>query len=468
MRLSEKMEGNKVICAMRKALMSKTFMVIECLIAAVFVVLRGKNPSFDFLVYGDIALLSIISIILFICDDLMTTTLPFLLMCCISIKCYDSFNVFIKFIYLAPLPASALLFHFIVYRQPLDFGKTWKGALAVAIAVTLGGVGIITGAEYFSGTAMFYTIGLGFGMFALYLLMNSHFNWREDYNMRYRFALIMTLVGIFCLFMIVHHYTIYWAKFLHKGSPLYFQWRNNISTLLLLTIPFTFLLSSTHYIYFFIGLLEYVAILFTGSRGGAISGTISVALSLIVLVYCDKRNRKKTLIIIATAVFVVLAFCMKPLMPFFSPLLARIANGDEIREGLISRAIDDFNSNIFFGRGLGYNGNADIHSAPKAAICWYHSSPFQVIGSFGLLGVACFLFQFYNRMKVIWERITQFSLTLFIAYAGLFLMSLVNPGEFCPIPYGMMATLFFIICDKNNIAAEESRLQKDEEYKIKL
>ncbi|MBP9989459.1 MAG: O-antigen ligase family protein [Ruminococcus sp.] len=468
MLLAEKMNENKIICAARKFLMSNAFMVFECLLACVFVVLRGRgNDHMAALVYGDVILMCIICIILFICDDLMTTTLPFLLICCISLKCYDSFDIFIKFIYLAPLPVAALLFHFIVYRQPLDFGKTWKGVLAVAVAVSLGGVGKISAAEYFSGTALFYTIGLGIGMLGIYLLMNSHFNWSRQYNMRYRFSIIMMLVGCVCVFMIAHHYVMYWGNFLHKMSPVYFQWRNNVSTILLLTIPFTFFLSSTYYGCFFVAMLQYVGILFTGSRGGVISGTISVALSLIILVYCDKRNRKKTLIIIASTVFVALTFFMRPLMKFFEPLLARIANGDDIREGLISRAIKDFNSNIIFGRGLGYNGNTDIHSTPKFAICWYHSAPFQVIGSFGLVGVVCFLYQFFNRMKVTWERITQFNLTLFIAYAGLFLMSLVNPGEFCPVPYGLMATLLFIICDKNNIAALSNK-EKEEEYKIEI
>ena len=91
-----------------------------------------------------------------------------------------------------------------------------------------------------------------------------------------------------------------------------------------------------------------------------------------------------------------------------------------------------------------------------------------MLGSFGLVGVAAFLFQLYNRMKVVWDRVTVFNLTLFVSYAGLFMMSLVNPGEFCPIPYGMIATLLFIICDKNNIAPDYLPGGKEEEIKIEL
>ena len=114
-------------------------------------------------------------------------------------------------------------------------------------------------------------------------------------------------------------------------------------------------------------------------------------------------------------------------------------------------------------------GNTDVHNPAKFALCWYHSAPFQVIGSFGLLGVAAFSYQLYNRMSTVWKRVTHFNITLFVSYAGLFLMSLVNPGEFCPMPYGMMATLLFIICDKNNIAAEiSSNTDKEDIVKISL
>lgn len=466
-RLSEKMEHNKGIEKLRAFLCSKTFMAIQCVIAAVFVIWKGKGNIMP-LVYGNIVLGTILCFILVICDDLIGTLMPFLLVSCLSIKCYNSFDIYIRLLPLAPVIAAVLIFHFVVYRKKLDMGKTWPGAAAVAIAVTLGGLGKITAREYFSGTALFYTFGLGIGMFLLYMLMNTHYHASDKYVLRLRFSFIMMLTGLFVVFMIGHHYLIYWTNFMAKLSPLYFQWRNNASTLLMLAMPFAFYLSIHKYPFFFVGGLQYLAILFTGSRGGALGGTVECALCLIVLVYCDKKNRKKTLITLATLVTVAFSVFIMPLMRFFEPVLTRLAGGDDIREGLIHRALEDFKSNVLFGRGLGYNGNTDVHNPAKFAICWYHSSPFQVIGSFGLVGVAAFAFQLYNRMKVIWEKITVFNLTLFVSYAGLFMMSLVNPGEFCPIPYGMVATLLFIICDKNNIAPGYFPGGKEEEIKIEL
>lgn len=461
------MEQNKAIEAIRRFLCSKTFMAIQCVIGAIFVVARGKGDIMP-LVYGNLVLGTILCFILVICDDIIATLLPFLLICSISIKCYNSFDIYIKLLPLAPIVAAVLIFHFVVYRKKLNMGRTWPGAAAVAIAVTLGGLGKITAREYFSGTALFYTFGLGIGMFLMYMLMNTYYQASDKYVLRIKFSLIMTFMGLFCMFMIGHHYLLYWSNFMAKLSPIYFQWRNNVSTLLMLAMPFAFYLSIHKYPFLFIGGMEYIAILFTGSRGGALGGTVECALCLIVLVYCDKKNRKKTLITVASIVTIAFSVLIMPLSRFFEPVLTRLAGGDEIREGLIRRALEDFKSNILFGRGLGYNGNTDVHNPAKFAICWYHSSPFQVLGSFGLVGVAAFLFQLYNRMKVVWERITIFNLTLFVSYAGLFMMSLVNPGEFCPIPYGMMATLLFIICDKNNIAPDYLPGGKEEEIKIEL
>ena len=473
-RLSERMELNPRILALRKVILSKTAMIIQALIAAAFVIMRGL-PVFEGLGYtmlglAIVALGAIICFNLIFCDDIISTLLPFLLATAVAIQCYDSFEFFLPFLWLVPAPVFAFFFHMIVYRKNIEWGKTWKGAAAVAVAVTLGGLGKITAAEYFNLSALYHTFGLGIGMLVVYLIMNTHYKPKsEHYVMRFHFAFAMTVLGIFCVFMIVNHYIVFWDRFLEKMSPLDFQWRNNVSTFLMLTLPFSFFLSVKKYPCLFLGFLQYIAILFTGSRGGALGGAAELALCLFAVVYSDPKNRKKTLIFIASAVVVILALFTKPLIEFFVPVILRIESVD-VRSGLMARAIEDFKSNILFGRGLGYMGNTDVHDPATFALCWYHSAPFQVIGSFGLLGVAAFGYQFYIRMKTVWKRVTHFNITLFIAYAGLFLMSLVNPGEFCPMPYGLMATLFFIICDKNNIAAEaiSSNTEQEDIVNIKL
>lgn len=462
-KLNNKMENSRTIENIRNFMLSKTFMLIQCAIAAVFVSFSSKS-DFTSIVYADMLFAAICSFALVICDDIAATLMPFLLIASMSIKCYDSFDVFIKFIGFAPVLAAAILFHFIVYHKKYELGATWKGVLFVAVAVTMGGVGKITAPEYFSGTALFYTVGLGIGMFVLYIVMNSQYRFTDKYDMRQKFSWIMTLVGLFCVYMIAHFYIVNWAVLVKSGSLLTFQWRNNVSTILMLTFPFAFFLSSKKYPFIIAGFLQYAGIMFTGSRGGALFGTIEMGICLLVMLLIDKKHRKNNLIVICSVAVAALAFSY-PIIKFILPMIKRFATETSVRIGLFSRAVEDFRSNLLFGRGLGYMGNTDVHNPAKFALCWYHSAPFQVIGSFGILGILAFSYQLYNRMKVLFTRITYFNMTLFVSYAGLFLMSLVNPGEFSPIPYGMIATLFFVLCDKNN---QYSKIEKEPEETFRI
>ena len=119
------------------------------------------------------------------------------------------------------------------------------------------------------------------------------------------------------------------------------------------------------------------------------------------------------------------------------------------------RAVEDFLSNPVFGRGLGYFGNRDVHHSAKGALCWYHSSPFQVIGSFGIVGIAAYGYIFVARIVYFARRNTLTNKFIFIAYIGMQLMSLVNPGLFSPVPYLLMMTLLFVIMDKIKDDPEE-------------
>lgn len=111
------------------------------------------------------------------------------------------------------------------------------------------------------------------------------------------------------------------------------------------------------------------------------------------------------------------------------------------------RALDDFKANPIFGRGLGYTGNSDCYAPVKGAANWYHMFAFQVIGSLGLVGIAAYLFQIAGRFVLIFKKTNITKQALGLCYAGMLLMSQVNPGEFCPIPYELLTVLLFILLE---------------------
>lgn len=390
-----------------------------------------------------------ITLILFTCDDLFHTFLPFMLISMTVLKCYDSFDIFIKIVPLAVLPVAAFIYYFSTHWKKLKIGSSFWGIILFSVAVTLGGVGVISAKAYFSLTSVYYTVGLGFGMAVIYLIMNSWFDNDDKNTLGHRFAWAMTIVAAFASFMVIEHYISNIHEFLADPGILQFQWRNNISTFLMLAMPFPFYLSREKWGNIFIGILSYGALLLAGSRGGMLFGTVEIAVCFLIVLFMDKKHRWFNLSVVGAILAVVLCFS-KQLFEFCYKTIQRLFDYDEnkIRLGLWERAIYDFKANLVTGSGLANWNNRDLHESKRFALCWYHSSPFQVIGSFGVVGIVCYLSRLAIRTKIIFSRFNFFTAIMACSFLGILMMSLVNPGEFCPIPYELTVTLIFIILEK--------------------
>ncbi len=414
-------------------------------VAASFVVI------FKFEVYGALLFIMLISLILVISRDILPTLLPFLLLCCFVTKCYDSFDTFIKFAPLAAIPIVALIFHFIAYRQAFKVSHSFYGICAVAVAVTMGGAFIISEEDYFSGTSVFYILALGIGMALLYLLLKSAYTEREEYSVKKRFAAIMYIMGLFGSFMVIQYYISDFAKILADKAPS-IQWSNNISTLIMFALPFPFYFALKHNRFHIISaLVMYVSVFATGSRGGALMATIELVLCFIYVSIFDKPLLiVSALLVSVTSLTVIINFdAAKELFASFFKIndIGSFVSKSEVRYELLLRAIDDFKANPIFGRGIGYTGNAGQYSPVKGAANWYHMMLFQIIGSLGIVGIIAYGFQFVGRLLLIFKKTDRFKLAMGLSYAGILLMSQVNPGEFCPVPYEMLTVLIFIILE---------------------
>ncbi len=433
----------KIKSALKRFFESKYSIILQTLVACLI-------TSFDLEVAGVFFFGFFISLILFACDDLFHTFLPFMLCGMTVIKCYDSFNTFIVIAPCAVIPAAALIYYFVKHRRRLKIGNSFWGIIAVAVAVTLGGAGIISSRAYFSLTSVYYTVGLGFGMAFIYLIMSSWFDNNENNTLGKRFARAMTIVTVFGSFMIFEHYLENISKLITDPGIIPFQWRNNISTFLMFSLPFPFYLSREKWGNIFISLLGYAALLLAGSRGGMLFGTVELIVCIAVLIFMDKNHRKRNLAVVGAILCVVICFS-KQLFEFCYYTIQRLFDYDEnkVRLGLFKRAIEDFKANPITGSGLANWENRDLHPSTRFALCWYHSSPFQIIGSFGVIGIICFAARLAIRLKIIFSRFDFFTAIMACSFLGITMMSLVNPGEFCPIPYELITTLIFVILEKN-------------------
>lgn len=452
---------NNAIKNLRKFFISEWFMAILFIISAFITI-------FEFQIVGTLIFICLISVLLVICDDLLSTTLPFFLLSVTSIKLHNSYNDFIKYWWIVILLVFALIFHFIVYRKKKIYkkGTMFLPVLAVAIAVTFNGAGIITAKEYFSGVAIFNTIALGFGALLTYYLMVSSFNPNNKYDFTDKFTKIMITVLVYCCFMVVHHYLINIETFINNPRVLQFQWRNNVSTFIMLTMPFAFYRTIKKPLYMSLGLFSYFVLLLAGSRGGMLFGGIELLVCIIAVIILDKNRRKIYLALLGVIALVSLAFILKS-FNLLTKTFERFTSHKENfrRMGLWENSVKDFISNPITGRGLGYMGNRYLHKSVKFSLCWYHSSVFQIIGSFGILGILAYGYQYYARIKLFMsKRKNVFNIFLFIAYLGIEMMSLVNPGVFCPIPYLTIVILYFVVlenCTTETTNKEYEILKKD-------
>ncbi|MEG2004048.1 MAG: O-antigen ligase family protein, partial [Clostridia bacterium] len=356
---------------MNKIFLNGFFFLILFIAAAQIVILQEE-------IVGAAIFILLICFILIVCEDILATTLPFLLICLFVLSQYDSYSTFITFKWmLAPL-IFALVFHFVVYYKKIKIGASFYGNAAVALAVSLGGIGIVSAAEYFNGATIYYIAGLGVGMLAVYVYIKAQIAERSEYDIRDKFITLIYIAGIFACFMVLRYYILDFENFWATKTLVNFQARNNISTFLMISLPIPFYFAIKNDLHMLSGFLMYGCIVLSGSRGGLVFGTVEMLFCLIYLIAFNKKKIFYACFTVILIAFGVYAFS------FVNKLYeVRISGGlisiDEARAKLLIRSIDDFKSSPIFGKGLGYSGNSDLYDPRKFAMNWYHMMLPQII-----------------------------------------------------------------------------------------
>ena len=431
---------------LRKFLASDMFCLI--LVAVAFVII-----CFNWNVPGTFALAIIASFILILSDDIVSVFLPILLIATVGMQIDDSLWDYMALAPLAAFPIFALPFHAIFYRERDKSKVKRPGYLLlpmVLVSVTnfLGGIGTIPKESYFSPTSLIYMFALGFMIVIVYFLVYNHLGAGKNYTTRIdlRISKMACWLMLFLILAVMEGYVERWTKFIADPGILYFQWRNNASTLFMIAMPFAFYMSARKFAYILFPFGAYAAMIFLGSRGGLILGGLEFLACLIIDLILDKKHRKYIGGIFAL-LFVGMLFLFPQIEKFMAYTLERMTAADQysIRLGLWKRSVEDFHRNPVFGMGLGYMGNRDIHPSKAASLCWYHSSLPQVWGSFGLVGLATYGYQMIRRWKFLMSRQSMFGYTVTASFMSLELMSLVNPGIFAMFYLLIISMEFFIL-----------------------
>lgn len=442
----------------RAFLLSDRWMGILFAITAVFACLHSYFPYEHFQIWGTVILGYITGITFVLTGDVMAMLIPCMFTYMIAIRCYNSLATFMGIFWVFIPLVAMLLFNIIAYRKKLTTkGSQFKPMMLVSFAVMLGGLGFISPKEYFAGSSIYHMLGMGFGMVLIYCFFYAKIETNNDYSLIDKLTKIMVVVGLFASFMVLAHYIININIVMDKGGIFFIRWRNNASTILMIALPFAFLRGNKKSYATIFGFIFYLAMLLTGSRGGMIFGSIEIVMCIVMFVLYDKRRRLAYAIICLCILFGILIF-LPQITQFLNYTFVRLFNvlndfllggaDTETRVRHYARGVEDFFNRPIFGTGLGYMGNRDIFKNKDGALCWYHCEPIQIAASFGIVGIIAFVNQFISRNLLIWKKATLFNMTIFLSYISLEMMSLVNPGILCPMPYLLLTTLFMVIVEK--------------------
>ena len=498
-------------------------MILETFLAALFYTLHIE-------VAGVVVFVYLIAFKLIITEDSLTAFLPFLLVGLFVLRLYDSYDAFMSLKFVMGVPAVlGVVFHFAYYRVRPQRGGLFYGYLAVAVALAFGGCFSISYVDLFSGSSLYYTYGLGLGLLLLYCALRPRLHSREGYDIREYVAKTAFYCAVFIVYMVAAFY-IMEHELLASGATVVIErsgqtisafanalnsMSNNLSTSVLLTMPFLFYLSrkggAMGGVYFAVGVLEEVAALLTLSRGGMIFASAMCGFLVVFTLVKYREVRVRNAIVLAgilvllgvlfaifrqeiialfregavpssTAMKVVLAlmtlvfaafagyvyylFRCKSRRVLYANLagialvalvafIVCLANWDKMGEiavkldyyrgNMMLIAAENFKTYPIFGTGMGYQGLQGIYAHKKGMFGCYHCLPVQVIGSMGLFGAAAYLIMLRERMRVLREgKDSEYAAVIMLSYLGLIYISLVDPGIFCPVVYGVQLAVYFI------------------------
>lgn len=450
------MENSQIVADLRKFFFSEYYSILVLAIATL-------SYIFHFEIVGALVMLAIIMCVMIFSEDIMPSTLPFMVAIMHVLRLYNSIQGWLTIAPAAIPVVISIIFHFVYYRKKIIIDSMFWPTLGVAIAVTIGGAFTLDIKDFFTLTNLYYVLGLGFGQVLLYVLFRSNINADRKYDLKEYFVKMMLYMGLFAVIMMALQYFENLGGFIDVikehgfGKELeYFQaskfaagLSNNLSAIMLWTLPFPLYYirqNKKPFLMLAFMMIQYIFLMLILSRGGILMGTIEMAICMIYLIFVTKGNMRKIVI----AIDAVCIVCALLIVIFMFDTIRGILHisSEEARVKLFAHAVECFSKYPIFGTGLAYDGNIGYNPKP-GAMYWYHSTPFQIIGSLGLVGVVAYTYQFVMRIYTM--RATKyksnFNDTMLISFIGFELMACVNPGDFCPLPFMLFMTMMFCVME---------------------
>lgn len=395
-------------------------------------------------VSGAAVLLGLAVWFLAFCSDLLAAVCPILLVFVLSTQCYKDLGAFLPCAFLLLPLFAAAVWHFSAWPLQLRAGRSGTGLVLVSLAALLGGCDVMSRREMLSPVSLYYSLGLGVGLLLIYLVFRSEITSRRSYNKRHCFADLFTLLGLAMALLVLLDYVRGWETFTETFGVLKLSYRNFAATVMLTALPMPFYRARQSRRHLLSALVMVLALLLSGSRSALLFGGILLVLCCGYLVYTGAVSRRTMAVLAVLGLILAVSFGPSVIGTLLQSRAAGVEHSNESRIRFLFRALRDFRSHPVFGIGLGNLRNADVFVGVSGSMVFYHNMVAQIMGSMGMLGVVAYGRLICDRLRLLRQgRGSAFTLALGLSYLGMLMISMTNPGEFCPLPNAALMVMVF-------------------------
>ncbi len=372
----------------------------------------GHVTGFD-VAFIALILLSFVPAML-VCDDFRFAAMPILsVVFTVSTGDYTPYDNGYAERFLNPVTLTALvtvgvlvissLVYFLIRNRMqcnrLSTRGAWLGLAVLSVAMLPNGA---FGANYEWKNLLFAAL-LAFAVLAVYFLFALYMRFDRtavDYLM---YCFLMSGILI-CAELICAYFTtvnIVGGE-IDKGSVV-LGWGiwTAIGGMLAYLLPISFYFAASHrrgWIAFCLGLLEYLCIFLSQSRGALLFGTFGLALCMVCLLIKGKNRKQNRIVILSMAVLGAVGVIL--LWDKLFAVLQNVTNsglGDNGRFEIWGIAWNHFLNNPVFGSGF-YDSFVDPAFEHGFDPYLYHNTILQMLGACGLVGFAAYL---YHRAQTV-------------------------------------------------------------------
>lgn len=440
-------------------LKNKYITFINSLYYPVFIallVLIGHTFSLE--LFSAITLLTTVGLGLIFCCDLKFLVSPlFMFIFIFSQKSVEGGKFYSKPYIIAMISVGLALiglfvFHFIYYRKSLDIKALSKSRLLIGI-LALSASFLLNGFLNFKNYSIqniTFAIIIVVSLALVFFIFQVNYKANEKSKDYLFFVLYLTsiVLTLELLLSFVHQIKLENGEILKESILLGWGMWNNIGGMLAFLLPSHFYFATTAkrfgYVFYFTGVLSYVATVLTLSRSSLLTASLIIAISIICSC-CMGNNKKFNRIISLTLLCAGILFATV----FFSKISAVLNDflqrgfNDNGRFNIYRHGLESFLENPIFGNGFASDYKLEYEFV-KFLPFRYHNTIIQIMAGCGSVGLISYLYHRYTTAKLLIEKKSLFSLFSGLCIVSLLLCSLLDNHFFNIYPLFIYSVILVV------------------------